>query len=253
MTFGYNSGQYSTTPAGGFLTSNGTVLWSSSSTYGYGASVIYNAGLWESVSDGNLTIQNGTNYFINTGTLAKVGSTGTSTIGWSFSSLGVFNTASRFVYPELGRAKRHPGDVKFSGTISIPAVIASNAVVNWLGGDVSGGSLTVAQGGLLTISNTVTLGYNSGQYSSTPNGGFLTNNGTVIWSSSSTYGYGASVVYNAGLWESVSDGNLSNQSGTNHFINAGILEKIGGSGTSTRSAGLSAAPARSIQWSDPSP
>ena len=91
----------------------------------------------------------------------------------------------------------------------------------------------MAAGGQLTVSNTVTFGFNAGQYSVTPAGGFLTNNGTMLWASTTTYGYGASVIYNSGLWQLVSDGNLSPQFGNNAFINTGTLEKTGGAGTST--------------------
>src|SRR5206468_1245422 len=84
----------------------------------------------------------------------------------------------------------------------------------------------------LSISNTVSFEYTAGNYTAVTNAGFLTNNGTVVWAAT-VYGYGGSAIYNAGLWQSVTDGTLSSQYGINRFINAGTLQKNGGTGTST--------------------
>ena len=104
--------------------------------------------------------------------------------------------------------------------------VASNAVLDWTSGDVSG-ALTVAAGGTLTISNGVSL-------SNFAPGGVLTNNGTVVWAATSgsyLYGYGGSVIYNAGLWQATADDSILNaNSGTNFFYNTGTFQKIGGSG-----------------------
>src|SRR5204862_540297 len=119
-------------------------------------------------------------------------------------------------------------NINLAGSLMVPA---SNTL-NWTGGELDGGSLTVAAGATLTLSNTVYFGYSAGNYVAVTNGGFLTNNGTVIWAAT-VYGYGGSVISNAGLWQSVTDGTLSSQYGANSFINAGTLQKIGGAGTST--------------------
>src|SRR5207247_7330260 len=119
------------------LTNNGTVVWAAT-VYGYGGSVIYNAGLWQSVTDGTLSVAYGVNTFINTGTLQKIGGTGTSTISWNFSSSGVLNTPSgSFTLNWNGPTILH-GNLTVSGTIGVPFTIASNAVMNWIGGDLSG-------------------------------------------------------------------------------------------------------------------
>src|SRR5207245_3992714 len=77
----------------------------------------------------------------------------------------------------------------------------------------------------LTISNTVTLG-GSGT------SGALTNFGTVVWPGSTLYGYNSSAIHNAGVWQAVADNNnLSSQSGTNIFVNAGLFQKTQGNGS----------------------
>ena len=82
------------------LTNYGTVVWAGTITsyanYNSqgGAAIIDNAGLWESVADDTIVIYPyggspyGTNLFLNTGTLEKIGGTGTSTINWNFDNEG---------------------------------------------------------------------------------------------------------------------------------------------------------------------
>src|SRR5665213_1470200 len=234
VSFGYNAGNYTAVPDGGFLTNNGTVIWAANNGYGYGGgSTIYNAGFWQLPTDGTISSQFGTNTFINVGTLQKTGGTGQSSFTWNFiNDDGTLNTPSgSFNFANWTGNGVINGNVTFSGVIN--GIIASNTVVHWSGGDLSARSVTVAQGGTLTVSNTVTFGYNAGNYSAVPNGGFLTNNGTVIWAAANGYGYGGSTIYNAGLWQLTTDGDLSSQFGTNNFINTGTLEKTGGINTST--------------------
>ena len=57
-------------------------------------------------------------------------------------------------------------------------IVSSNAVANWSGNGDLEGSLTVAQGGTLSISNTVYFDDNDYPYNNTAE---LTNYGTVIW------------------------------------------------------------------------
>ena len=230
-----------------YLTNYGTVIWAgtidaaaNSSTHG-GGGVIYNAGLWDAVADLSMGIYSGTgtNYFINTGTLEKTAAAGTSTVGWTFDSeAGTLTTLSGyFTFSVTWSADSMVyGNATVSGPIA--GIIASNGVITWLGGDLEN-SLMVAQGGTLIQSNTLHFVYNNYALGYT-NTAYLTNYGTVIWAgtidaaaNSSTHG-GGGIIYNAGLWEAVADLSMGVYSGagTNYFINAGTLEKTGGSGTS---------------------
>src|SRR4029079_4930475 len=124
-------------------------------------------------------------------------------------------------------------------------LINSNGVLSWNGGDLEG-ALTVAQGGTLTQSNNLHFTYNNfgSGYTNTAT---LTNYGTVIWAgtidasgNSSSHG-GGGIIYNAGLWNAVSDMAMGsyNGVGTNYFINTGTLQKTGGTGTSSVNWGFS--------------
>ena len=238
----------------GSLTNNGTVNWSAGTIYGYGPpsynGLIYNAGLWNAQFDGSLTPASGTPAFINTGTFRKSGGTGTTTIGWNFTSTGILDiqTGSLSTSAWVGNNTLN-GDytgtisVNSNATITVPASVtvnwtggtiaaggvlnvASNAVVNWGGGSING-AMTVAQGGVLNITNNTTY-YIQGS---------LTNNGTVNWSAGTIYGYGPlsynGLIYNAGLWNAQFDGSLTPASGTPAFINTGIFRKSGGTGATS--------------------
>ena len=94
ITFSVNNPDYNDTNTA-TLTNYGTVLWAATIT-GYanpsgrgGGAIIDNAGLWESVADNTMNFNyGGTNLFLNTGTLEKIGGTGTSTINWNFDNEG---------------------------------------------------------------------------------------------------------------------------------------------------------------------
>jgi hypothetical protein len=230
-----------------YLTNYGTVIWAgtidasaNSSTHG-GGGIIYNAGLWDAVADLSLGVYSGagTNYFINTGTLEKTAATGTSTIGWNFSSSGFIETYSGTFNLNWGGPSVLHGNLTLNGTMAAPLTIASNAVLNLSSGDLES-ALTVAQGGTLIQSNTLHFAYDNYSVSST-NTGCLTNYGTVIWAgtidasaNSSTHG-GGGIIYNAGLWDAVADLSMGvySGSGTNYFINTGTLVKTAAIGTST--------------------
>jgi Putative Ig domain len=249
VTFSINNNNFGYTNIS-TLTNYGTVVWAGNITsYGNGqpppnngGAIIYNAGLWEAVGDD--TIQFGStasNLFVNAGTLEKIGGSGTSTINWSFDSEGgtletpvnYFTFAGNWSANNLVR-----GNASVSGNVG--GIIASNAVLNWLGGDLEG-ALTVAQGGTLAISNSVTFSINNNNFGYT-NISTLTNYGTVIWAGNVTsYGNGqpfpnsgGAIIYNAGDWQAVADNTIQfGSTASNLFINAGTLEKTGGSGTST--------------------
>jgi hypothetical protein len=214
----------------GALTNNGTVNWSAGNLYGYGPpsynGLIYNAGLWNAQFDGSLTPASGTPAFINVGTFRKSGGTGTTSIGWSLTSTGTFDsqTGALSCSTWMGNNTLN-GNYTGSSTLNSGVVltVASNAFLNWNSGEIDG-SLTVASGGSLNITNATTYSIF----------GSLTNNGTVNWSAGNLYGYGPpsynGLIYNAGLWNAQFDGSLTLAAGTPAFFNTGIFRKSGGSG-----------------------
>ena len=188
------------------------------------------------------TITRAPSLFINTGTLEKIGGTGNSTIGWNFDSeggtletpVGIFSFSGNWTGGGLVF-----GNATVLGNIG--GIIGSNAVINWSGGDLEG-SLTVAQGGTLTISNTRFLcpgqlvlrlhqHGNAGQLRHCGLGGDDLRRGKLLRLG------GGRLIDNAGLWESVADNTMSpsyEYTSTNSlFVNTGTLEKTGGTGTST--------------------
>jgi hypothetical protein len=231
----------------GFLTNYGTVIENDfngaiGAIYGLGGSVIYNAGLWQAAPDMTLFAESGTNTFINAGTIQEISEVGVY-IEWNFISdggtLDPYGASFDFTHwvgnglvggnatilGSFGGTIASGSAFNFGGSITTPLTISSNAVLNWFSdedyaADLSGSSLTVAQGGILTITN------GNGIYMSN---GFLTNYGTVIDNDSSEaiFGLGGSVIYNAGLWQSTLDTVLFAESGTNTFVNAGTLQQIG--------------------------
>ena len=218
----------------GSLTNNGTVNWSAGSIYGYGppsyGGLIYNAGLWNAQFDGSLALASGTPAFINVGTFSKTGGTGATSIGWNFTSTGAFDvrtgslTSSTWTGINILNGN-YTGAISFTDT-NATLLVASNAVLNWNSGTINA-SLTVAQGGVLNLTNNTTY------YIQAP----LTNNGAVDWSAGSIYGYGPpsydGLIYNAGLWNAQFDGSLVPASGAPAFLNAGIFRKNGGAGTTS--------------------
>ena len=121
--------------------------------------IIYNAGLWESVADDAAgfnysgSSSASASFFLNTGTLEKIGGTGTSTISWNFDNeggtvitmIGAFSmanwTGNGFVADNATfsggtfSGTLNPGVVaNFSGvTINGPSTVSANAVMNFSG------------------------------------------------------------------------------------------------------------------------
>jgi hypothetical protein len=213
--------------------------------------------------DANMNASDGYEYFNNAGAFTKVQSTNLTRIYTAFTNSGSVLAQNGTIYfagggslggsfqasnnasvnlasgTWTGSGTVLSGVLNFSGsTINGSLTVSSNAVLNWSGGDLEG-ALTVAQGGVLTISNTVYFAYNNYNYDYT-NTATLTNYGTVVWagtisaSASWPSGYGGGgIIYNAGLWESVANNSIGNYYGnpTTLFLNAGTLEKTGGTGT----------------------
>ena len=217
----------------GSVTNNGTVNWSAGAIYGYGPpsynGLIYNAGLWNAQFDGSLVPAGGTPAFINTGTFRKSGGTGTTAIDWNLTSTGVFDvpTGSLSSSTWVGNSILN-GNYTGSATLNSGATltVASNAVLNWNNGSISG-SLTVAPGGVMNITNNTTYTIF----------GSLTNNSIVNWSAGAIYGYGPpsynGLIFNAGLWNAQFDGSFTPAGGTPAFINTGIFRKSAGAGATT--------------------
>ncbi len=248
------------------LTNYGTVVWdgtiysAGNAVNHQGGGIIYNAGLWQATSDTTMTVYNsvGTNYFINTGTLEKTGGSAASGINWTFlnnggtvtTPMGSFNLAdwegtgtvhgtATFSGGTISGTLASGSVMNFSATINQSLTVASGAQANWYGGDVEG-ALTVMSGATLSISNAVQFALDNYQLG-TSNTAVLTNYGTVNWagtvygSANSANQAGGGLIYNAGIWDALTDGSMTTYSGsgTNYFINAGTLEKTGGTGVST--------------------
>ncbi len=238
----YNYTNTATLTNYGTVISAGIVYGAGNSLVNAGGGIIHNAGVWNSVADDQIASYNnyGTNIFVNVGTLEKTGGSASSTMGWNFNSAngniytvtGYFNFIGLWADNDFIR-----GNATVSGHIG--GIVASNAVLNWNGGDLEG-SLTIAQGGTLTLSNTIFFAQNNYYYNYT-NTATLTNYGTVIWAGivyaagNSLINAGGGIIHNAGVWRAVTDEQLLsyNNYGTNLFINVGILEKTGGVASST--------------------
>ena len=172
VTFGFHAGANQSITNGGLLTNNGTVIESDNGQYlvGYGASDIYNNGLWQQAGNG-LIPSYGTNVFVNSGTVQQIGSRTTTTIGWRFRTSGLLENkpGGSFSLNWDGPSVIN-GTANCTGNIAAPLTVVSNAVFNWTSGDLSGGTLTVEEGGTLTITNRITLGFNGGNYQAVTNG-----------------------------------------------------------------------------------
>ena len=217
----------------GTLTNNGTVNWSSGTLYGYGPpsynGLIFNAGLWNAQFDGSLSSGSGAPAFINTGTFRKSGGTGTTEIDWNLTSTGSFDVQTGSLSSSTWAGSsilngNYTGTAALNSGVTL--TVANNAVMNWNNGTING-SLTVALGGVLNLTNNTTYSIF----------GSLTNNGTVNWSDGSLYGYGPptynGLIYNAGIWNAQFDGSLTLGGGTPAFINAGTFRKSGGTGVTS--------------------
>jgi hypothetical protein len=112
-----------------------------------------------------------------------------------------------------------------AAAVLAPAAYATD--YTWTGGDYTPGNPSILNSGdQLTITNTgASLFFNG---TGTPSV-LLTNNGTVIQTSSTVYFENAAVVDNTGTWEANGTGNstLQDYSGGGAFNNTGVLSNIG--------------------------
>ncbi len=230
VTFGHNNGN---NDGGGTLTNFGTVIWTGNFNQGgYGSVVIDNAGLWELFDANNLLNFAGTNLFLNPGTLVKFGSS-QSSISWLFNTTGfITNTPSTaLILSGITGNNLLQGIASLNlGTLTTSLTVASNALLNWTGGDAMG-NFVVAPGGTLAVSNGISFGHNNGNSNG---GGTLTNLGTVLWTGNfNQAGYGGVTIANSGVWQLFDNNNFLNSVGSNVFVNSGVLERFSDAGTST--------------------
>jgi hypothetical protein len=174
-------------------------------------------------------MNNGEPVFINTGTFRKSGGTGATSVDWKFTSTGTFDVQTGSLSSSTWTGTNilngnYTGGVSVNSGVSL--TVASNAVLNWNGGEIDG-SLSLEQGGVLNITNTAN--YNIF--------GSWTNYGTVNWSAGNILGYGPpsynGLIYNSGLWNVQFDGQLTANNGTPDFINVGTFKKGKGAGGTT--------------------
>jgi hypothetical protein len=216
----------------GTLTNYGTVIMSNTVTVDYSAT-IYNGGLWQIAGDYSFSQQvSGYNRtFINAGTLEKVAGANSSTFnGWNLSSTGTIDTLTGYLTtgPWSGANILNGTASIYFGSANFDLTVASNSILNFVGGGVDG-PLIVAPGGTLNILSALNMNPDSSSLT-----GVLTNYGTVIMSNTLTVDYNATI-YNGGMWQIAGDYSFSQQVGgyNRTFINAGALEKVGGVNSST--------------------
>ncbi len=230
VTFGHNNGNNN---GGGTLTNFGTVIWTGNfNQSAFGGAVIDNAGLWELFDANNLISSTGTNLFLNPGMLVKFGSS-QSSISWLFNTTGFITNSPSTALTLSGITGNNllQGIASLNlGTLTASLTVASNSLLNWTGGDAMG-NFVVARGGTLAVSNGISFGHNNGNNNG---GGTLTNFGTVIWTGNfNQNGFGNVVIANAGVWQFFDNNNLLSISGSNVFVNSGILERPAPAGATT--------------------
>jgi hypothetical protein len=113
-----------------------------------------------------------------------------------------------------------------NATLALPLELGSQAMAQWIGGDLSG-QLTVDNGAILTMTNSevVFLGRYNEEYNIT-NSAMLMNNGTVYFKNVTFEGY-SSYIQNSGDWEDLGGGNFSENGGNHVFVNSGTYNKSG--------------------------
>jgi len=209
----------------GTLTNNGTVRMGHDAgavaLYAYDPARVYNNGLWLSQSANSRQLLNAdglTNkLFFNAGTFQQT-SSGTTTIGWPFTTTGTIDQQGGLLSVSIwvGASVLH-GTPTFSDAIGgdgATVTVSSTAVANMANGASLHGAVTVDSGGLLNLTNNGTC-YLYGQ---------LTNNGTVVMGSAdgavSLYGYDPMRVFNNSLW-------IAQSANTRQFISAdGLTNKL---------------------------
>src|SRR5262249_16343691 len=142
----------SSTATSGALTNYGTVIWAATAgnyVSGYGNAVIFNAGLWQITADDSMNnATSGTNTFINTGTIQKLGSTGVTTINWRFNSTGTINTAAGYLSCSawMGINTLNGNARLYASPFSAPLTVSSNSSLDLVTGSDISSALTIAAG-----------------------------------------------------------------------------------------------------------
>ena len=233
------------------LTTQGTVNWIDN-LYFVGGNTIGNSGLWNSSTDASLNNSGGGGAFVNSGTFAKTGGTGSTSIngGISFtnsgtidaetgviafnSGLNTFNAGSQFIgagQVQLNSSAAFNGsftsqNLQLLGGVYTGTGALINGTVNWAVGRFDG-DWTVAAGS--------TLNLQPGNYKYL--NASLTNQGTVnaldiLWFQS------GAVLTNQGQFNLQGDYSLQNGGGGGSFVNSAGFNKTGGTGTSTIAGGI---------------
>ena len=243
------------------VTNYGTVVWQSSN-FGDNGNAIYNYGLWDAQSDQGFGNSSGT-VFNNYGTFRKSGGAGSGSYTY-FGNGVVFNqlagvldvqsgtnglniqlngggnfTGGYITTNAQGMTYLNNGNFNLNGTVTSTNVVESyngslvgtNVIMGgftWSVG-VGGGNWDGAQ--FVTISNNSTLILNGGLGNNMSiHNSIVTNYGIVDWVSGNLQS-GNTKLFNYGLWDTQSDQQLANSSGT-VFNNFGTFRKSGGAGNS---------------------
>ena len=231
-----------------FTNQSGTVNWFDGTIFLSGGSAdVSNQSVWNMLGNNVMTFSNGGGTFTNSGTLAKTGGGGTSTIGVPFFNSGtidvqtgtvLMNGGSTFsagsVFTGAGIAQLGgngtfngsftTGNLDFAGSNYTGVGAVLNGSADFIGGSFNGG-WTVANGSSLTITGGANKSFG---------GGTFTNDGTVNWTDATLFlsGGGANVVNN-GDWNSSADTVMTFSNGGGSFTNNGTLTKTAGAGATT--------------------
>lgn len=235
------------------FTNNGVINWQTTDRVGFLSSTFTNNGLVDIQADANLTyVGGGASTFVNAagGTLRKSAGAGSTVVSSNitFSNAGIvhadsgtidfaggsntFQPGTRFTGAGVNQtsgAASFNGDftssnLVFAGGVQIGNNALLNGTVGWTGGQLQG-SWTIGSGQTLNA---------SGSGSKSFNGANVTNNGAINWSTSSGFGLLSSTIQNNGLIDIQQDVNIQYAGGgASNFINAGVLRKSGGAGTTS--------------------
>lgn len=226
-------------------------------------SILDNRSLVEIISDGDFTGSSGGGDFINTGLLRKSGGDGVSTINswWHFNNnngtievlsgtleftgSGTYNSGTYIVSEDdtlifnsgtqtfLGT---HSGNI--AGNLSLSdasiKIDSAGAVFNFQGNGIVWDAGTMSGGGTLTIPENALLTLNGTSESTSLSGTTIRNEGTIVLEGTrSLSANGGSFVYNEGLFDIITDADLTGGSGGGSFINTGIFRKSAGTDVSS--------------------
>jgi hypothetical protein len=250
-TFAVEQGRSKTFNTAMFM-NGGTVVWTADDLGFQAGTTVTNRGLWLAASDNSFSGSAST--LRNSGTFLKSGATGVTTIGAGIrlvnsgvleAQSGTIDYASAELAFNDGSSFRGAGfnrvssNATFSGTFTSTNLLLTRGTFTGVGavgrGEVawSGGTLTGEWG----VGSGATFRALAGG-TKLANAAAVANRGTFLWEADNI-GLQNATVMNAGVWEALSDNNLTGTGPTpSTFTNQGLLRKRAGTGTTTIAGGV---------------